>query len=239
MRWWPPRPGPAGRPDAVVRQRGHGAVQERVHGRAAAAVAAGRLQSEVRPRGRQAQRPGQRRLHRAPPHLLRDAGQLQLRRLLQGTGDRARLGLDQPAVRPAARALLVTVYADDDEAAQLWRKIAGFSDDRIIRIGTSDNFWSMGDTGPCGPCSEIFFDQGPEVAGGPPGSPTRTATGSWSSGTGLHAVRPGAGRRAHAPAHALHRHRAWGSRRISAILQGVTSNYETDLFRTLIAPAWS
>ena len=64
--------------------------------------------------------------------------------------------------------LLVTVYADDDEAATLWKKIAGFSDDRIIRIGTSDNFWQMGDTGPCGPCSEIFIDQGPGLQGGPP-----------------------------------------------------------------------
>src|SRR6201999_2346271 len=67
--------------------------------------------------------------------------------------------------------LLVTVYHDDDEAHALWKKIAGFSDSKIIRIATSDNFWSMGDTGPCGPCSEIFYDQGPALAGGPPGSP--------------------------------------------------------------------
>jgi len=67
--------------------------------------------------------------------------------------------------------LLVTVYSEDEDAAALWRKIAGFPDDRIIRIPTSDNFWSMGDTGPCGPCSEIFYDYGPSVAGGPPGSP--------------------------------------------------------------------
>jgi alanyl-tRNA synthetase len=66
--------------------------------------------------------------------------------------------------------LLVTVYHTDDEAVKLWKKIAGLGDDRIIRISTNDNFWSMGDTGPCGPCSEIFFDNGPEVAGGPPGS---------------------------------------------------------------------
>src|SRR3990167_2325495 len=66
--------------------------------------------------------------------------------------------------------LWVTVYHTDDEAAALWTKIAGLSDDRIIRIPTSDNFWSMGDTGPCGPCSEIFFDHGPHIAGGPPGS---------------------------------------------------------------------
>src|ERR1700742_4564978 len=67
--------------------------------------------------------------------------------------------------------LLFTVYASDDEAAALWRKIAALPDEKIIRIGTSDNFWSMGDTGPCGPCSEIFFDHGSHIAGGPPGSP--------------------------------------------------------------------
>ncbi|MGM0421906.1 MAG: alanine--tRNA ligase [Pseudomonadota bacterium] len=67
--------------------------------------------------------------------------------------------------------LLVTVYADDDEAFSLWKKIAGLPDEKIIRIATSDNFWSMGDTGPCGPCSEIFFDHGEHIPGGPPGSP--------------------------------------------------------------------
>ena len=67
--------------------------------------------------------------------------------------------------------LLVTVYHDDDQAFDLWRKIAGLSEERIIRIATSDNFWAMGDTGPCGPCSEIFFDHGPAIPGGPPGSP--------------------------------------------------------------------
>jgi len=83
--------------------------------------------------------------------------------------------------------LLVTVYADDDEAFQLWQKIAGLPEERIIRIGTSDNFWSMGDTGPCGPCSEIFFDHGDHIWGGPPGSPgKKMATalsryGIWSS----------------------------------------------------------
>jgi alanyl-tRNA synthetase len=67
--------------------------------------------------------------------------------------------------------LLVTVYHTDDEAASLWKKIAGLPDDKIIRIPTSDNFWAMGDTGPCGPCSEIFIDRGEHVWGGPPGSP--------------------------------------------------------------------
>src|SRR5437764_14925996 len=67
--------------------------------------------------------------------------------------------------------LLVTVYHTDDEAADLWKKIAGFSDRRIIRIATSDNFWQMGETGPCGPSSEIFYDQGEAIPGGPPGTP--------------------------------------------------------------------
>src|SRR5476649_1178937 len=67
--------------------------------------------------------------------------------------------------------LTVTVFAEDDDAFGLWRKIAGLPESRIIRIPTSDNFWRMGDTGPCGPCTEIFYDHGPNIAGGPPGSP--------------------------------------------------------------------
>src|ERR1700760_1429557 len=66
--------------------------------------------------------------------------------------------------------LLVTVYSEDDDAAAIWKKTAGLSDDRIIRISTSDNFWRMGDTGPCGPCTEIFYDHGAAIPGGPPGS---------------------------------------------------------------------
>ena len=130
--------------------------------------------------------------------------------------------------------LLVTVYADDDEAASLWKKIAGFSDDRIIRIGTSDNFWQMGDTGPCGPCSEIFIDQGPGLQGGPPGSPDEDGDrflefwnlvfmqyGQIEPGNRLALPRPSIDT-------------GMGLERMAAILQGVTSNYDTDLFRALI-----
>src|SRR5208337_5288505 len=70
---------------------------------------------------------------------------------------------------PAER-LLITVYSEDDDAAAIWKSVTGFSDDRIIRIPTADNFWRMGDTGPCGPCSEIFYDHGLGIPGGPPGS---------------------------------------------------------------------
>lgn len=94
-------------------------------------------------------------------------------------------GFDLPKNR-----LLVTVYSEDEEAATLWKKIAGFSDDKIIRIPTSDNFWQMGDTGPCGPCSEIFIDQGENVWGGASG----LTGGRWRPVPGvleprLHAVR--------------------------------------------------
>ncbi len=131
--------------------------------------------------------------------------------------------------------LLATVYADDDEAFELWRKIAGLPADRVIRIPTSDNFWAMGDTGPCGPCSEIFFDHGPGIPGGPPGSPdadgdrfieiwnlvfmqyeqvdktTRIALPKPSIDTGM------------------------GLERVAAVLQGRHDNYEIDLFERIIA----
>ena len=131
--------------------------------------------------------------------------------------------------------LTTTVYHTDDEAFSLWQKIAGLPDHRIIRIPTSDNFWSMGDTGPCGPCSEIFYDHGDHIPGGPPGSPdedgdrfveiwnlvfmqydqaadgTRTALPKPSIDTGM------------------------GLERIAAVMQGVHDNYDTDTFQTLIA----
>ncbi|GJE18945.1 alanine--tRNA ligase [Methylobacterium marchantiae] len=130
--------------------------------------------------------------------------------------------------------LLVTVYADDDDAAALWRKIAGFSDDRIIRIGTSDNFWQMGDTGPCGPCSEIFIDQGPGLQGGPPGSPDEDGDRFlefWNLVfMQYEQIEPG--NRLSLPRPSIDT--GMGLERMAAILQGVTSNYDTDLFRALI-----
>ena len=130
--------------------------------------------------------------------------------------------------------LLVTVYHDDDEAFGLWKKIAGFHDDRIIRIASSDNFWSMGDTGPCGPCSEIFFDQGPELAGGPPGSPDEDGDRFlefWNLVfMQFEQVRPG--ERVPLPRPSIDT--GMGLERIAAILQGVKSNFDIDLFRTLI-----
>ena len=130
--------------------------------------------------------------------------------------------------------LLVTVYADDEEAAGLWRKIAGMPDERIIRIGTADNFWQMGDTGPCGPCSEIFIDQGPALAGGPPGSPDEDGDRFlefWNLVfMQYEQVEPG--NRVPLPRPSIDT--GMGLERIAAILQGVHSNYDTDLFRTLI-----
>ncbi len=130
--------------------------------------------------------------------------------------------------------LLVTVHSSDEEAAALWRKITGIADTKIIRIPTSDNFWSMGDTGPCGPCSEIFIDQGPELQGGPPGSPDEDGDRFlefWNL-VFMQFEQTGPDQR-----HALPRpsiDTGMGIERISAILQGVKSNYDTDLFQTII-----
>ncbi len=130
--------------------------------------------------------------------------------------------------------LLVTVYHDDDEAFGLWKKIAGFHDDRIIRIATADNFWSMGDTGPCGPCSEIFYDQGEALAGGPPGSPGEDGDRFlefWN--LVFMQFDQQAGGRTPLPKPSIDT--GMGLERIAALMQGVHSNYDTDLFRTLIA----
>ncbi|MEO0882223.1 MAG: alanine--tRNA ligase [Pseudomonadota bacterium] len=130
--------------------------------------------------------------------------------------------------------LLVTIYADDDEAAGLWKQISGLSDDKIIRIGTSDNFWSMGDTGPCGPCSEIFYDHGPDVPGGPPGSPDEDGDRFieiWNL-VFMQYDQVGDGSRTDLPKPSIDT--GMGLERVAAVLQGVHNNYETDLFRALI-----
>ena len=130
--------------------------------------------------------------------------------------------------------LLVTVYHDDDEAFDLWKKIAGFSDSRIIRIPTSDNFWSMGETGPCGPCSEIFLDQGEHVAGGPPGSPDEDGDRFlefWNL-VFMQYEQVSPTERVPLPRPSIDT--GMGLERIAALLQGVTSTYQTDLMRALI-----
>ena len=131
--------------------------------------------------------------------------------------------------------LLVTVYAEDDEAAALWKKIAGLDDSRIIRIGTSDNFWSMGDTGPCGPCSEIFYDHGESVPGGPPGSPDEDGDRFieiWNL-VFMQFDQQADGSRKNLPKPSIDT--GMGLERISAVLQGVHNNYDIDLFKSLIA----
>jgi alanyl-tRNA synthetase len=130
--------------------------------------------------------------------------------------------------------LLVTVYAEDDEAALLWKKVAGLSDDRIIRIATSDNFWTMGDTGPCGPCSEIFYDHGDKIAGGPPGSPDEDGDRFieiWNL-VFMQFDQSADGSRKPLPKPSIDT--GMGLERIAAVMQGVHNNYEIDLFANLI-----
>src|SRR6185312_9591931 len=131
--------------------------------------------------------------------------------------------------------LLITVYADDDEAAKLWRKIAGLPDEKIIRIAGSDNFWSMGDTGPCGPSSEIFYDHGPTVQGGPPGSSDSDGdrfVEIWNL-VFMQFEQLAGGERVALPRPSIDT--GMGLERIAAVLQGTHDNYAIDLFRALIA----
>ncbi|MBO0711031.1 MAG: alanine--tRNA ligase, partial [Acetobacteraceae bacterium] len=134
---------------------------------------------------------------------------------------------------PAER-LLVTVFSEDEDAAVIWRKVAGLPDERIIRIATADNFWRMGDTGPCGPCSEIFYDHGPAIAGGPPGS--ADAEGDrfveiWNLVFMQYEEGP-PGVRVPLPRPSIDT--GMGLERIAAILQGKHDNYDTDTLRALI-----
>ncbi|MDA0229722.1 MAG: alanine--tRNA ligase [Proteobacteria bacterium] len=134
-----------------------------------------------------------------------------------------------------AERLLVTVFAEDEDAFDLWGKVAGLPDSRIIRIPTSDNFWAMGDTGPCGPCSEIFYDHGPDIAGGPPGSADQDGdrfVEIWNL-VFMQYEQVTATERIDLPKPSIDT--GMGLERIAAILQGAHDNYETDLFRNLIA----
>lgn len=130
--------------------------------------------------------------------------------------------------------LLVTVYHTDDEAHGLWKKIAGLSDDKIIRIPTSDNFWAMGDTGPCGPCSEIFYDHGDHIWGGPPGSPEEDGDRFieiWNL-VFMQYEQITKEERINLPRPSIDT--GMGLERIAALLQGKHDNYDIDLFRALI-----
>jgi alanyl-tRNA synthetase len=134
---------------------------------------------------------------------------------------------------PKAR-LTVTVYAEDDQAFDLWKKIAGLPESRIVRIPTSDNFWAMGDTGPCGPCSEIFYDHGDHIPGGPPGTPD--ADGDrfveiWNL-VFMQYEQVAPGQRLDLPRPSIDT--GMGLERMAAVLQGTHDNYKIDLFGALI-----
>ena len=131
--------------------------------------------------------------------------------------------------------LTATVYIDDDEAFDLWKKIAGLPDSRIIRIAGSDNFWAMGDTGPCGPCSEIFYDHGDKIAGGPPGSPDSEGDRFieiWNL-VFMQYEQMADGQRVNLPRPSIDT--GMGLERIAAVLQGTYDNYAIDLFRAIIS----
>jgi alanyl-tRNA synthetase len=130
--------------------------------------------------------------------------------------------------------LLITVYIDDDDAFRLWKKIAGLPDSKILRIAGDDNFWAMGETGPCGPCSELFYDHGPHIPGGPPGS--SDAEGDrfieiWNL-VFMQYEQLERGKRVDLPRPSIDT--GMGLERIAAVLQGTHDNYAIDLFATLI-----
>src|SRR5665213_2134680 len=133
----------------------------------------------------------------------------------------------------APERLIISIHPSDDEAALLWKKIAGLGDDRIVRL--EENMWSMGDTGPFGPNSEIFYDHGPKVEGGPPGSPDGDGDRFWEiwNLVFMQFEQFEGGRRADLPKPCIDT--GMGLERTAAVLQGVTSVFDTDLFRALIA----
>ncbi len=134
----------------------------------------------------------------------------------------------------AAEKLIVSVYAEDDQAFDLWKKIAGLPEDKIIRVPTSDNFWAMGDTGPCGPCSEIFYDHGDHIPGGPPGSDDQDGDRFieiWNL-VFMQFEQVTASERADLPKPSIDT--GMGLERIAAVMQGTHDNYHIDMFKALI-----
>ena len=134
-----------------------------------------------------------------------------------------------------AKRLYITIYHDDDEAYDIWKKVTGFSDDKIIRIATSDNFWAMGDTGPCGPCSEIFYDHGEQYWGGLPSTPEEDGDRFieiWNL-VFMQFEQVTKDERISLPKPSIDT--GMGLERIAAVLQGTNDNYQTDMFRALIA----
>lgn len=130
--------------------------------------------------------------------------------------------------------LCVTVYHDDDDAANIWKKVTGFSDSKIIRINTMDNFWMMGDTGPCGPCSEIFYDHGDKIWGGPPGSAEQDGDRFieiWNL-VFMQFEQMAGGQRVALPKPSIDT--GMGLERVSSILQGKHNNYDIDIFKAII-----
>jgi alanyl-tRNA synthetase len=133
--------------------------------------------------------------------------------------------------------LTATIYQDDDEAMALWKKISGLPEDRIVRLGAKSNFWQMGDTGPCGPCSEIFYDHGDKYWGGPPGSPEEDGdrfVEIWNLVFMQFEQLPD-GSRVPLPKPSVDT--GSGLERVAAVMQGTNNNYEIDLFKALIASA--
>src|SRR5829696_1025903 len=131
--------------------------------------------------------------------------------------------------------LMVTVYIDDDQAFNLWKKIAGLPDGKIVRIAGADNFWQMGDLGPCGPCSEIFYDHGEHIPGGPPGSPESEGDRFieiWNL-VFMQYDQQGSGQRVDLPKPSIDT--GMGLERIAAVLQGTHNNYKIDLFSAIIS----
>ncbi|MDO8359857.1 MAG: alanine--tRNA ligase [Devosia sp.] len=135
--------------------------------------------------------------------------------------------------------LTATIYLDDDEAFGLWKKIAGLPEDRIVRLGAKSNFWQMGDTGPCGPCSEIFYDHGEQYWGGPPGSPEEDGdrfVEIWNL-VFMQFEQAADGSRIKLPKPSVDT--GAGLERVAAVMQGTNNNYEIDLFKSLIGSAQS